>query len=138
MTSTLDTTQAGPSLANQMLGNPEMKNLLKDQKLDLKVFLHLQKSDFTSFKAEQDVKLKEWESKEKKERHNFFGEHPAGAERRVYIQDFMRRRDELLHQIAVDKVDKIKDQNEKLRLFRVDQQKKVEELTAKLKGAKNE
>ncbi len=133
LTSTLDTTRADSVFSAHYLSSPEMKSLRKDQKLDLKVFIHLQKSELSGFRATQEIDLKEWEAGEKKKRHRFFEDHMAGAERRSYIQDFIRRRDDLHRQIAFDKAQKIKDQNSKLKSFREEQDEKVKKLLEQLK-----
>lgn len=140
--SPLDSTQADSVVGTQFSSSPEtrtlemakhskLKSLLKEQKLDLKIFVHLQKSDLSGFKAAQDVQLKEWESNEKKIRHKFFSEHPGGAERRSYIQDFMKRREDLFRQLASDKAQKTKEQSAQLKEFREGQEDKVKKLTGK-------
>ena len=134
MTSTMDFTQAQLITQPQSAELSELKNFLKHQKLDLKIFTHLQKSEFSGFKALQDVELKEWESKEKRERHEFFKNHIVGNERRTYIQDFMKRRGDLLHKIAVEKAEKVKEQSSKLKLFQEEQDKKAKEFPEKLKA----
>jgi hypothetical protein len=133
LTSTLDSTQAEPALSAQYLSSPEMKNLLRDQKLDLKVFIHLQKLEFKGFRASQEVQLKEWESHERKDRHKFFSEHGAGTERRSYVQSFMKRREDLLKQISADKAQKILEQNAKFKSFHDAQEEKVKKLSEKLR-----
>jgi hypothetical protein len=115
----------------------EVKNLCKDQKLDLKVFVHLQKSEFAGFKSSQDVQLKEWETSERKARHQFFTDHPAGAERRVYIQSFMNRREELLRKMAVERAQKVTEQSSKLKSFRDEQDEEVKRLEEKLRAGQH-
>ena len=133
VTSTLDSTRAESVVSVQYLSSPQMKKLLKDQKLDFKVFAHLQKSEFNGFRAGQEMQLKEWENNEKKERHKFFSEHPSGSERRTYIQDFMKRREALLQQIGAEKARKVIEQNAKLKVFRDDQEEKIKQLSEKLR-----
>lgn len=128
LTTTLDTTRADSAFSAQSPFSSEIRSLRKDQKLDLKVFIHLQKSELSGFRAAQEIELKEWENGEKKKRHKFFEDHPAGAERRSYIQDFIKRRDDLHRQIAFDKAQKIKEQNAKLKSFREEQDEKLKKL----------
>ncbi|MEO5969135.1 MAG: hypothetical protein ABIQ95_04345 [Bdellovibrionia bacterium] len=135
---TFDSTRAEPFLGIQYSSSPQMKTLLKDQKLDLKVFNHLQKSEYKGFRAAQETQLKEWEAHESKERHKFFGEHETGTERRTYVQDFMKRREDLLRQISEDKAKKIVEQNAKLKTFRDGQEEKIKQLSEKLKEEREE
>ena len=131
--SALDTIRPGSTPSSQNFSWKEVKSLVRDQRLELKVFVHLQKTEFKGFQASQDIQLKEWEAKEKKERHRFFNDHGAGAERRSYIQDFMRRREDLLRQMASDKIQKISDQSVKLKSFKSEQEDKIKKLGDKLR-----
>jgi hypothetical protein len=136
--STLGPSRAEPFLSIQHLSSPQMKALLKDQKLDLRVFNHLQKSEFKGFRSAQEMQLKEWEAHESKERHKFFAEHVTGTERRTYVQDFMKRREALLRQISDDKAQKSLEQMGKLKAFREGQDEKIKKLSEKLREEQEE
>jgi hypothetical protein len=71
------------------------KEFQKAQGSELKGLEHRYKLEISELKASQSARLKEWESKERATRHEFFRTHLNGPDRRAYIQDFLKRRSAL-------------------------------------------
>ncbi len=69
----------------------EFKAALRQEEL---AFDHQEKSALKEFSVAQAAKLKEWRSREKKERHQFFDTHSTGPEQRKYVLDFVGRKKE--------------------------------------------
>jgi|GEM_PF-1220368 len=80
-----------------------LSELTQAHKNELKALDRQHQSDLKNLKASQKTRLSEWETREKEARHLFFKEHQNGPERRTYIQEFLKRREDLNHQLASEK-----------------------------------
>lgn len=82
------------------LNYKEKKQLLKQfsaaLKLERKAFDHRLRLEIRDLKTAQKAKRREWDAREKEARHRFFKEYPKGEDRRMYIQQFMARRQSFL------------------------------------------
>lgn len=72
----------------------------QEQKSALKKLQSQQVAEQKSLKTQLDTELKDWEKKEKELRHLYFKEHSQGSDRRTYIQDFLKRRQDKLNDIT--------------------------------------
>jgi hypothetical protein len=89
------------------LSSAEGKSLLKKltamQSEELKALERTYQADAKRLKASQKERLMMWESAEKEARHLYFKDHPNGPERRTYIQEFLKRREQLVHDLSAEK-----------------------------------
>lgn len=112
---TLPTMTPTPSPEGEVQqGRLDSKALLREyvraQRSEIKAIEHRNQFELKELKASQNSRRKEWEAREKQERYKFFESHPKGSERRDYVQDFIRRRDELQKQFAEEKAQKVREQ----------------------------
>jgi len=96
------------SLASvQMISAAEGKALLKKlvalQGEEIRARERLYQSDLKQLKVSQKEGLYAWEASEKEARHLFFKDHQNGPERRTYIQDFLKRREQFIHERGAEK-----------------------------------
>ena len=78
-------------------------------------------------KSAQKAQLKEWKKKEREARRKYFEEHKNGPERRAYVQDYLKRREEFE-----------KSQNRALRQVRDEWATKRKDLKARRKSAREQ
>jgi hypothetical protein len=105
----------------------EFKAALRQEEL---AFDHQEKSALKEFSIAQAAKVKEWRSREKKERHQFFDTHSTGPEQRKYVLDFVGRKKEFDLQLGESlKSEKRswREKREALRVFQKNRQMKFEE-----------
>ena len=98
-----------------------IKEFQKAQKSEIKALEHRYEFELKELKASQSTRMKEWKDREEKARHLFFEQHGNGPERRLYIQDFMRRRDELNQANKEEIARRLKEQSERVEAVRSDQ-----------------
>ncbi len=69
-----------------------MREFQKAQLGEIRAFEHRQKFELRELKASQGARQREWEKKEREDRHKFFLDHIKGPDRRTYVGDFLERR----------------------------------------------
>lgn len=107
-----------------------LTEFVRAQKVEGKVLEIQLRAELREFKALQKTKLQEWEKQEREARHKFFEDHPKGAERRVYIKDFLQRRDEFQQEQKEEYKARMRDQEqnvEKLRSGHAQSKKEFEQ-----------
>jgi hypothetical protein len=119
-----------PGISNQRLQSDSkvlLREYLRAQRSEVKAIEHRNQFELKELKASQNSRRKEWEAHEKEERYKFFEAHPKGSERREYVQDFIRRRDEIQKQFSEEKAQKIRDQEKALAVVRQEQAARLSE-----------
>ncbi len=118
-----------PSLQNLSTLHPdEEKSLSQEfliaQKNEFKSWTLQQKLEWKTFKTEQESQRKNWELQEKINRRQFFLDHLKGAERRQFIQEFLKRRQDFLTALAQEKNKKAQEQVAQMNAFQNHQKMK--------------
>ncbi|MFZ9594541.1 MAG: hypothetical protein ACO3A2_00490 [Bdellovibrionia bacterium] len=109
------------------------KEFTKTQRIEFRALEHQQKLDWKEFKTLLERKQKEWEAHEKKQRKQYFTDHPQWSERRVYIQDFLKRREEFRKSLDAERAEKLQDQRVALKTFREGQDDRLKRWLASQK-----
>jgi len=109
----------------------QAKNILKEfskaQRTEMKAIDHRFKFEMKELLASHAARTREWETKEKNARHQFFQDHSRGPDRRGYIQDFIERRDAFYKRIAEEKAQRVHDQADRIAAVKQDQATKFKE-----------
>ena len=95
--------QAVPGGLSEKTHAQSVSELVQAQKSELKALDKQHQSELKGLKSSQKKRLAEWEVREKEARHLFCKDHQKGPDRRAYIQDFLKRREDLNHQMASEK-----------------------------------
>ena len=69
------------------------ESFLKAQRSEIRAAQHRHQFELKELKVSQDIREKEWKKTEADARHRFFETHTKGPDRRIYIQDFIQRRE---------------------------------------------
>jgi hypothetical protein len=89
---------AAPKITAPKITAKDQQDLLTEfnraQRYEMKALNHRYKFENKELKISHENRRKEWERKEREARHKFFEEHPKGAERREYVANFIKRREE--------------------------------------------
>lgn len=110
---------------------------VRAQKTELKALEHRQRFELKELKASQDARMKEWKKGEDEARHKFFDEHPKGQDRRIYIQDFMQRREALKKLFVEERIQRTHEQESKTSVLRQEQDLKLKDFKKSMeKGEK--
>lgn len=80
-----------------------LKEFARAQSIEWKSLEHRKQFELKVMKASQDARFKAWKNQESQGRHQFFKEHVKGAERRDYVHDYLRRQEQLLKDIGLEK-----------------------------------
>lgn len=99
---------------------------------ELKALKHRQKTEFSELKASQKSRLREWDSRERETRRQFFAENRKGPERRAYVQDFIARRKALLSLFADERAARVREQAARMAAAQDEVSAKTRELEALL------
>ena len=83
-----------------------LKEFLKAQASELKAIEHRTRFELKELKSSQDTRQREWKKAEDDARHTFFEVHNQGPERRTYIQDFIKRRDQFRRSLSDERTQK--------------------------------
>ena len=105
-----------------------VRNLMRTQNSEVKVLEKENRAELKALKAAQDLREKEWKKSEDQARHLFFETHVKGAERRVYIQDFLSRREKFRKDLNDEWTRRKQELSSKVNTIRVNQSKKLKEL----------
>lgn len=94
------------AVATAVLTDAEKKKLsaefhkaLSSQRI---AFAHQERSAKKELKTSQAVKKKKWFETEKNARHDFFDKHMNGPERRQYVQDYMKKKQDMENSLKVE------------------------------------
>jgi hypothetical protein len=124
--------KASPSPESSKVSLKDAKLILRDfhlkQVAQLKALDRGNQTELKDFRISQDTKFKDWKVREQEARHRFFDEHRLGSERRVYIQNYVQRRDGLLKELISNKNKKAQELDVKLNQFKDEQTKKFQEV----------
>jgi Skp family chaperone for outer membrane proteins len=66
----------------------------KAQANEEKALAKKEKTEMKALTTDQNARRKAWTAQEKKDRHAFFAQHMSGAERREYIQAYLKRKND--------------------------------------------
>ncbi len=108
-------------------GKQLLYEFTRAQSQDLAGLKKRQATEWKDLKAAQKARQADWDRKERDDRHKFFADHPAGPDRRAYIQDYLNRR-RIFAQILSDEASqKSRDQSVRLSAVKEDQALKLKE-----------
>jgi hypothetical protein len=96
----------------------------KAQASEVKALKRRQSQEIKELKYSQDARRREWERKEKEERHRFFAQHKKGAERRAYIKDFIERRNAFFQILSDEMTQRKQSQDARLKSIQAEQGEK--------------
>jgi len=121
------------SLSTNRLPLTDLKNLARDfsraQKSEVLALEHQHSLEKLELSASHRAQMNDWEKKELEKRHRFFEEHSKGPERRVFIKDFVERRNVLLKAQADERTRRIHEQDVHRNSLRQDQIVKAKEFS---------
>ena len=95
-----------------------VRDFTRAQKAELKNRDLKNKIELKELKVAQETHRKNWEKNEKITRHQFFDEHPKGQDRRAYIQDYLKRKEQLNHDFAEEKKIRVAEQEENMKTLK--------------------
>ncbi|MGK5086357.1 hypothetical protein WDW86_02270 [Bdellovibrionota bacterium FG-2] len=120
-----------PALKPAALSTEEIQRLLREfqraQIAEVRAFEHRQKFELRELKASQAARQREWEKKEREDRHKFFLDHTKGPERRAYITEFLDRRKMFMKILSDERASRGSELDVKLRSLKEEQQDRVRE-----------
>ncbi len=121
----------GSPQPNRSLTQAERAMLLsefkKAQRSELKGIQHRQSVEMTELAASQKARYNEWNEAEKAARRKYFSENTKGADRRAYVQDFSKRRDDFLKLMAQEKTARAAENTARVEALKLDHAGKLKE-----------
>ncbi len=104
-----------------------ISELQRAQRSEYRSIEHRFKLEIKEMLASQKARFREWNETEKIARRKFFSENEKGPERRTYIQDFQKRRNDFIQLMADEKARRTAEQGARLESLRLDHSSKLKE-----------